>query len=335
MDAMMLFYMTVMYGGVVLLTGALLFWLPSITRPELYFAVTVPSAFRKSEGGRRILGSYRLRTAVCSLAALALVAASGVHGSIWLLTGALVVQDGGSILAYLAARARVRPHGVAPSMVREASLAVRPVRLPGGPWLNIGPFMVLAAAAVYLNMHWNDLPERFPIHWGIDGQPNGWASRSLAGVYGPLITGALVSAFLALLGYGVSRWTRPVSAIGEAGAAESRFRRVVAGVLLSVEYLIAATFVWTAVLPLRSNPGTSPNVATILVITLLVVGVVAVVMIREGQGGSRRLRAQSAGQEATRNAQPIGDRTLDEYWKAGVFYVTPRIRPSLSRNASA
>src|SRR6202044_3717386 len=48
--------------------------------------------------------------------------------------------------------------------------------------------------ALDLARRWDTLPERFPVHWGFDGQPNGWATRSLGGVDGAILIGAAVCA---------------------------------------------------------------------------------------------------------------------------------------------
>ena len=68
--------------GVVAGEAAILFfiaavaWLiPGLTRPELYFAVTVPAEFRVTSEARRILRRYRLQVVGHSLiAAVALLA---------------------------------------------------------------------------------------------------------------------------------------------------------------------------------------------------------------------------------------------------------------------
>lgn len=36
----------------------------------------------------------------------------------------------------------------------------------------IVPLGMLAATALYLHANWLRLPERVPVHWGIDGAPN-------------------------------------------------------------------------------------------------------------------------------------------------------------------
>ena len=54
----------------------------------------------------------------------------------------------------------------------------------------------------------SDLPERFPVHWGADGQPNGWATRSFQGVYGPLLLAAFMDVFFLLFAMALLRMSR-------------------------------------------------------------------------------------------------------------------------------
>ena len=75
--------------------------------------------------------------------------------------------------------------------MRVADLSGTPDRIPGFVWLGAGPFAILAATGAYLNANWDGIPERFPFHWGLDGQANRWNERTAHGVYGPLFFGAI------------------------------------------------------------------------------------------------------------------------------------------------
>lgn len=318
------------FAAIVVLVGGLLFWLPRLTRPDLYFAVTVPPNFRDSAEGRAILSRYRRVTLLSSAVALALVLAVVARWPVGLVA-ALVIQETGSLAAYFSCRRRVMPHAVEPVAVREAPLTPRSAHLPGGWRLQAGPFVLLGAAALYLHQRWADIPARFPIHWDLNGQPNGWSFRTPAGVYGPLITGALVCLMMAGLAYALLRWTRPVRIVGTGGEAESHFRRTVALVLVSAEYLIAITLAGVSLLPLKPGP---PPVAAMIAPPLVFVAIVILVLVRQGQGGSRRAVAAvgvypgrdqqtPAAADDRPGARPVGDRTADRYWKAGLIYVNP------------
>jgi len=55
-------------------------------------------------------------------------------------------------------------------------------------------FAVLVGAAAYLAARWDSIPARWIIHWGVRGQPNGWATRSIPSVFGPLVMGSVIVA---------------------------------------------------------------------------------------------------------------------------------------------
>jgi len=301
------------------LNGVLMYLLPRLTRPDLYFAITVPADFRDSVEGADILRRYRLEVLIHSLIALALVLLSlGVRFTEVLSVAGLFWQVIGCFVAYLRARPRVKPHAVAPATLREADLEPRPARLPGGWALQVGPFAILAAVAVWLQLHWAQIPDRFPVHWGLDGKPNGWATRSIAGVYNPLLVGAAVCAGVGLLAYGITSWARRIQVRGGPGRSEKRFRRTMLSLLVATQYLMALLFAWVGFLALRTQeqmPSPVAVIVPVLVFTVLMV----VVLIRTGQGGSR-LPEYASGSPVP-PAAPAGDRTPDRYWIAGIFYV--------------
>ena len=81
--------------------------------------------------------------------------------------------------------------------------------------LQLGPFAILLATAGYLQARWNQIPDRFPVHWGVNGMPNGWSTRTPEVVYGPLLFGAALVIGIALLAYAISHSARGLpSALG-------------------------------------------------------------------------------------------------------------------------
>jgi hypothetical protein len=116
------------------LSGLLLFPLPRLTRPDIYFAVTVQPHFRETPEGCEILARYRQEIVIHTLVALALVLAGlRLRIDTAFLLG-ILSQVLGFFSAFLRARKKVMPHAVAPSAVREADLGPVATHLPGG-WL--------------------------------------------------------------------------------------------------------------------------------------------------------------------------------------------------------
>jgi hypothetical protein len=123
---------------------------------------------------------YRLSVAVLALA----VAAAGVYAlsarSPGMLVGAIMLQVAGSLLLHHRARSQAIaafPDRAAAG-VRTASLAAETVMPVWGWVLFVLPPLILAGAAFYLQANWDQIPDRFPVHWGIDGKPDRWAVKS-------------------------------------------------------------------------------------------------------------------------------------------------------------
>jgi uncharacterized membrane protein len=55
-----------------------------------------------------------------------------------------------------------------------------------GAWLRWVPFCLLLLVAVMLLVLWNQLPDRWPVHWGLNGQPDKWMNKSLPAVFLPV-----------------------------------------------------------------------------------------------------------------------------------------------------
>jgi uncharacterized membrane protein len=306
----------------VVVTGVVLAWMPGLTRPDLFFAITVRPGFRDSEEGCEIVQQYRWRVGAATVAGLAVTGVGAAKGALPFFVGGWVIQDVGCLAAYFAARKRVGPHAEQPTPVREAALAQRPSMSVWGWVAQAVPLFAMAATAAYLNSRWADIPERFPIHWGLDGRPNGWSLRTPAGVYAPLLAGAFICVMLAVMGQGVLRWSRSIHVGGTLGKAEDEFRRTMAWNMVAAQYLVMGLMCWAALLPLEMVHSGPPGVWGVLGVTLVFVVVVTGRLIRMGQGGMRGKSYLMRG-GARENRRPVGDRTEDRHWKAGFIYVNP------------
>ena len=198
----------------------------------------------------------------------------------------------------------------------EVEMRLAEARLPGGWIVQASPFAILLAAAVWLHLHWEEIPTKFPVHWGLDGRPNGWATRSPAGVYAPLAMGFAVCGGLLLLNYGIAAFSRRIHARGRAGAQELRLRRAMLWFLTGVEFLIALLFSWVGFLALRRSQE-SPGFTAILVGVAAVVAAAIFINVYVGRGGTRPAQSSSDGLPSAPEPSP----TEDRYWKAGMFYV--------------
>lgn len=318
----------------ILLVAAVFYLLPAWSRPEIYFAVTVPAGFRGTAAGRQIRDRYRRWVAAGSALALVLVAAAVPADSPGLMVAAAFLQIGLALGAFLGARRGVLPHAQAPAEVEAGTLppgadsqlgaetGPGPEALPGGAAGLLGPFLLLGAMAAYLAWRWQEIPDRFISHWDDRWQPNGWMDKSVPVLFGPLVTGALLCAGLALLAWGLMRWSRRVHSTGPSARAETSRRRAVAGLVLAMSYLMALVFGAIGLVPFLQTPAAARAFTVALLAGAVIVPVVLLVawFLRHG----KQFTASARQEEASVPAEaPIGDRTPDACWKAGLFYYNP------------
>ncbi len=305
---------------------------PRVSRPDLFFSVTVDPSWRDSDPGRSILREFNRSVVLYSLLGLVLALIAAFCGlnsvlSSSLLAAGCLTQWVGIIKSYINAHRRVAPSRVAPSTEREALLKPHQP-FSASAWLGqMGPFLVLGFVALWLWSHWDRIPVRFPIHWGLDGRPNGWSDRSIGGVFLLPIFGAIVCGFLALITRGVARGVRRVHSRGPEAQREARNLRNMLWVILGVEYWLAVMFGAMGFLPFiaKLNGPSIPVAALITVPTIMSVVIVAVIMlvaVKSGQGGWRLAGGKNSG-SATGRTAPVGDRTPDACWKAGIIYYNP------------
>jgi uncharacterized membrane protein len=275
-------------GAPILLMGLVLLLMPNVMRRGTYFGAAVPDGFRSTSEGRRATGIYR------GWVALALALAFLAW---WIWPTALTTALSPLAMFLVGAVAYYRAHGlIAPFAVnrsageRSVELSETPERLPRWTWAGVGPFVLLALAALFLNDHWSSLPVRFPVHFGLDGTPDRWVEKSFRGVYGPLILGGEICALL--IAIGVSGWF---------GARRTALRANVLGLLIITEYWLALLFSVIALQPVLDIP------AWAIVIPTLSVPFLAVAY------AMRKAGAPSDPSE----------RTPENCWKFGVFYYNP------------
>ncbi len=291
---------------------AWVFWMvPRWSRPGIYFAVTVPIPFLDSAEAREILHAYRWHVMIHLAVGLAMIVSATLADAPVLLVVGLFWLVGGQLGAFLQAHKRVLPNAVEGTTVREAILEPRRVSPPGGWIAQLGPFAILIAVALYLQLRWNDIPERFPVHWGIDGRANGWSSRTPMGVYAPILMGFVMSAVMAAMAYAIRHSARvnPASTIGSVA---HDFAHRTAIFLLMVEYFLAIVFSLTGLLALAN--GFEPT-ALLMVVLLLLAGLfIMIPWLNKGDA------PYPAHHPAIAAAPVIGDGTPDACWKFGMFY---------------
>lgn len=337
-----------LFNAGILFSLILVLWVglraPSLTRREIFFAVTVSADFPQSPEALDAYRGYRRWLWLHTGLALLLLVLGNVGfllsnnpelGFLIFLVGSSLLsttwQVGAMLWAFQHARRRVLPHAVPPSSIREASLVPSPApRNPALSLLRLGPWLLLGLSALYLQSNWDKIPERFPIHWGLQGNADGWAHRSVPGVFGMLLMGALVVGFLELVMFLMTiGMPRPgTAATGSRSGAIAWLLQAMRWFMLGIEYHQALLFaVLGGYLPLHARGGPmSPFLLIFLFssIGLLLVGctIFLVWVIRRWTAMQRAEKAALANRPPT--DVPQGDRTEDRYWRwGGLFYYNP------------
>lgn len=276
-----------------------------LTRPELFFAVTVTSEFRQSDAGRRILLRYAALGWLGTCAVFALLLGDFTKGHVAVLLAICVW-----LAAFLAARKWTEPHASKPTTVRQVSLSASDHKIPAGTLpLTVGPMIIVAAKALWVHLHWDAIPGRIPVHWGMNG-PDRWVDRTPLAVYGFIGTIAVAVLLMSICAYGTLHASRKIAVDGQSAAAERKFKTASFAGLMMLAYVMAIVAP-----PIEGAIPSVPFAPVIILVTS--VGIVVALMYY-GQGGTRLLHSHQDLRES-----PMGDHTADDHWKFGMFYYDP------------
>src|SRR5215469_9327764 len=270
-------------------------FMPLLTRQGIFFSATVDPDFPRSVDGRRLLRSYRWQSALSAVIAIALLLTLPSHRPGLVVLAPMLIMVAGSVCGYwLKFREVHARYGQRRPEVRQAELSSQPSRASFSPWLWLPPFVAMAITAAYLQARYNELPLRFPVHWGADGQPNRWATREPLTVFAPLLMGAGMNLLMLGLAWMISRVSR-----------NTIMRRVTVRLLEVLLYPLTFTFIVVALLPLG------------LVVPMWVI---PGFMLACGAGliywSYRQIAAPAI-------ADAVPEPQNDAYWKAGMFYYNP------------
>ncbi len=169
--------------------------------------------------------------------------------------------------------------------------------LPGDPvdtaersrgWIRALPFLILLSSALFLLLSWEKIPDRWVIHWGITGAPDGWATKTAFWVFAPIGLGLMICLMMeAIASSSLTRASKDHADVSpQAAASLTRLTRdFIRVVELTTAIALAAIAI---ILPLTAP--TSPLPFVVLVVGL-VFGGVAVGMYRMVMGARRLKRA--------------------------------------------
>lgn len=168
------------------------------------------------------------------------------------------------------------------------------------------------------------LPASIPVHFGISGEADRWAAKSVWSVFGLLIIGAAVVALLAALSVMGARYSARIQTDDspeQSGLRTQVQRSMLTSLLSRLSFVIALGISAIEVIQ-RLIPGTPWAVAACAIGMVVVVMAVVIAGVARG-----RQQLQPANVRDRRAPRPdaVDD---DEHWKGGLFYVN-RDDPSL------
>ncbi|MFZ0663240.1 MAG: DUF5808 domain-containing protein [Acidobacteriaceae bacterium] len=267
--------------------------LPWLSRRERLFGVTVTEEFRGLEG-RRLVRQYELWLLPWTVAALggSLLLTVVTH-PFWGTALVLLPAFAACVLVWRTFN-RIPRTASGGESVRIADLSAN----GGVNWivaLLVVPLGALVATAVYLHAHWAEIPARYPVHWNLQGVPNGWSTRTMMGVYGPLAVGGALVLFIGMLA-ALVRW----------GARQSAWRPALVAILVAAGWMVGGSFAMAGLLPLHYLPpgqifGFEGAGLTVLAIATII--------------AMRRMRRPNT---------PHAEATPDACWHGGMFYYNPQ-----------
>ena len=287
----------------ILLLPLLFHWMPLWRRNCIWFGVTVAPGYADGPDARRVLQRFRIAIWLLALAAAGMAVLGAPAEVPWALAAAVTLEIGGALGAFAYARRQTLPHAVRPDPARSASLTAAPEGMPGGIFAVLVPFAILAAAAVYLYLNWDLIPQRFPVHWDVLGAPDRWADRTWQSVLAPLLLGAVHAGFMLLIAFGILR-ASPRGRVAANAAANTQFRRV------TLQFLVAAVWGMTLTLAAVALAPRSHSLETLPLLLLLGLFALAIPFL---------VRLVLIG----RSFRTGGDGTPDACWKLGFLYINP------------
>ncbi len=179
---------------------AVLLWMPVMRKERAFFGVRVSREIYAGEG-RRILRRYWLSMAAVfgALTAVGLIT-SYLRNNFLYAAAAYALSLPFSFVLYAGFAREVRPFRVPSDISRFAgSLKTRRLADYTIAGLEILIVLLMIAPPIILTYYYPALPERVPVHWGLNGQPDVWARKSFSTVFFlPVLTAYLQGWFLLL-----------------------------------------------------------------------------------------------------------------------------------------
>jgi uncharacterized membrane protein len=121
----------------------------------------------------------------------------------------VLILGAGFLWALVSSHGRVLAYAAPQDTVREVDLAAPREGLPGGWLVAALPVVSLGGLGCWAAYHWDRLPQRLPMHWGIRGADR-WVATTPATLLGLLVVAASTCLLLIVLTWMLLHWPRRI-----------------------------------------------------------------------------------------------------------------------------
>lgn len=181
-----------------------------------------------------------------------------------------------------------------------------------------GIVVILIAFATGI-FYYPHIPSVFTTHYGVNGMPDAYSTKTVLSVFMVPIIGAITTAFIIILAYAITRISiREDTAVKHAGERTDIFRQrmviliSIIPVFMNITFSLSSFEEWGLIHNL--------NIAILILPVLILVVVIMIVSFTTGQGGSNvRIKDNLAWETNKESLKDTADD--DRYWKGGVIYV--------------
>lgn len=292
--------------------------IPYLTPPYIQFGVRIYNELDSFSFRKYRIGFAVVSTLFSAALILAILFASDLSEPI-IVSIAPLIQLAGLFIVYLAFHYHVLAmRGELPNAdVRETASAFIPNEEGSFRYLFlVVPWIFMFLYILVGILYYNSIPERFPTHFGLNGVPNEYATKSLLSVFSILLfVGIPITALMEIIAIAIlhSRPFQNPSSPVKTALQNSAFNRINSSLILAISLPIQLTIFLAS----ATTWGLIPHgyVSLAVLPTMIIVPIVLIVALRTGQTGWK-LYPGAAEKKDMATA-----RNDDTKWKAGVFYV--------------
>ena len=306
--------------------------MPSLTRRGVVFAVRIPEAFEDDPDVKDLKKSYLVTYSfIGGIFALALAASQFVIHMVVVnaaaFTAGITVQVIIMTAAFLVFRKKMLRLKASKKFMEQAGKQVvvadttfhATIKQVSWLWFSL-PLAVIAAGIIGGFLFYESIPDRFPIHFNMHGEPDGWATKSYPMLFFMPIMQLLITCIMMFVFHIFRRARQQTSAENpKRSALQSRIFRFHWSIFVLVScvlLVLACSFTHLHMLTIIKIHPSLVGIPFLAAVAIMLVYTL-ILSVRLGQGGSRiRIAEDSPPAKVITHDD-------DKYWKAGMFYYNP------------